>query len=344
MSERVRVSVAGGTGYAGAELLRLLSRHPRVDLVHASSEQYSGRRLDSVYPSFHGKSDLVLEGLDADRIAEGADVVFSALPHGTAATTVSRALEKGCRAIDLSADFRLRDAEVFRRWYGEHPVPSLLGEAVYGIPEFARAEIRRARLIAAPGCYPTGALLALVPLAKAGLIGDGTVIVDSKSGASGAGRSAKTELLYCEIDESVRAYSVGRHRHQPEIAQELHRAGGPDHVIFTPHILPLRRGILSTVYVPLREESDLGSVFSATYGGERFVQFLGRDVFPDVRDVRGTNDAHIGWTLLEGRKMAIVVTAIDNLGRGAAAQAVQCLNVMIGCEETAGLDFLAAVP
>ena len=343
MAKSVRVSVAGGTGYAGVELLRLLLLHPHVELVRASSEQHAGKRLDAVYPSFRGRTDVVLEGLDADRLADGADVVFSALPHGTAARTVARALERGVRALDLSADFRLKDAEVFRRWYGEHPVPKLLAEAVYGIPEFSRDAIKGARLVAVPGCYPTGALLGLVPLARAKRIGEGQVIVDSKSGASGAGRSAKTELLFCEVDESVRAYGVGSHRHGPEIEQELARAGGPERVIFTPHILPLRRGILSTIYVPLRDEGDLAPVF-ATYGREPFIQVLERGTFPDVRDVRGTNAAHIGWTVLEGRKTAIVVTAIDNLGRGAAAQGVQCLNVMCGFDERAGLDAIAAVP
>lgn len=344
MSDRVRVSVAGGTGYAGVELLRILLRHPQVELVRASSEQHAGKRLDEVYPSFRGSSALVLQPLDADRLADGVDVVFSALPHGTAAKTVARALELGARAIDLSADFRFRDADVFRRWYGEHPAPHLLPEAVYGIPEFSRAAIRGARLVAAPGCYPTGALLGLVPLARAGRIGDGVVVVDSKSGASGAGRSAKTELLFCEIEESVRAYGVGSHRHGPEIEQELRLAGGPESVVFTPHILPLRRGILSTIYVPLREESDLEGAFAEAYEGETFVHRLGRGVFPDVRDVRGTNDAQLGWTVLTGRRMAIVVTAIDNLGRGAAAQAVQCLNVMRGFDERSGLDAVAAVP
>jgi N-acetyl-gamma-glutamyl-phosphate reductase len=344
VSDRVRVSVAGGTGYAGVELLRILLRHPRVEVVRASSEQYSGKRLDEVYPAFRGRTDLVLEPLDADRLADGADVICSALPHGTAARTVARALERGARAIDLSADFRFRDAETFRRWYGEHPVPQLLSEAVYGIPEFSRDAIRSARLVAAPGCYPTGALLGLVPLARAGRIGEGVVIVDSKSGASGAGRAAKTELLFCEIEESVRAYAVGSHRHGPEIEQELRLAGGPEHVVFTPHILPLRRGILSTIYVPLADERELDEAFVAVYEREPFVHCLGSGVFPDVRDVRGTNDAQIGWTVLAGRGMAIVVTAIDNLGRGAAAQAVQCLNVMQGFDERSGLDFLAAVP
>ena len=335
--------MAGGTGYAGVELLRLLLLHPGVELVRASSEQYTGKRLDAVYPSFRGRTDLVLDALDADRLADGADVVFSALPHGTAARTVARVLERGCRALDLSADFRLRDVEVFRRWYGEHPAPKLLGEAVYGIPEFARDAIRGARLIAVPGCYPTGALLGLVPLARAKRIGDGNVIIDSKSGASGAGRAAKTDLLFCEIDESVRAYGVGNHRHAPEIEQELHRAGGPERVIFTPHILPLRRGILSTIYVPLQDEADLAPAF-AVYEKEPFLHVLERGTFPDVRDVRASNDAQIGWTILEGRRTAIVVTAIDNLGRGAAAQGVQCLNVMYGFEERTGLEAIAAVP
>jgi N-acetyl-gamma-glutamyl-phosphate reductase len=341
---KIRVAVAGGTGYMGVELLRLLALHPRVELVRATSEQYAGKTIADVYPAFRGVFDLRLEELDARSLASGTDAVFSALPHGAAAATIVEALKSGVVVLDLSADFRLRDAGEFRRWYGEHPAPQLLGEAVYGIPEIAREEIRKARIIALPGCYPTGALLGLVPLARAGAIGDGPIVVDAKSGASGAGRSAKTELLFGELQENVRAYGVGRHRHLPEIEQGLRAAGCASRVVFTPHILPIRRGILSTLYVPLTEAVDLTAIYESFYAGTPFVRVLGEGKFPEVRDVRGTNAAQIGWTVLADGPTAIVVTAIDNLGKGGSGQGVQSMNVRFGLDESAGLVQIAAVP
>ncbi len=344
MADELRVAVAGGAGYMGIELLRLLALHPHVSIRRATSEQNAGKPLSELFPSLRGRVDVRLEELDPKRIAEGVDVVFSALPHGTAAATVVEALKSEVVVVDLSADFRLRDAEEFRRWYGPHPAPELLAEAVYAIPEFAREAIRSARIISAPGCYPTGALLGLVPLARAGLIGNGTIVIDSKSGASGAGRTAKTELLFGEIQESVRAYGVGNHRHQPEIVQGLRGAGGANPVVFTPHILPIRRGILSTIYVPLRHPDGIAEAYARAFAGEPFVQVLGADRYPEVRDVRGTNVAQIGWKVLESKTMAIVVTAIDNLCKGGSGQAVQAMNVRFGFDERAGLELVAAVP
>ena len=341
---KIRVAVAGGTGYMGVELLRLLALHPRVGIQRVTSEQYAGKALADVYPAFHGRLDLRLEELDRAKLADGVDVVFSCLPHGAAAATVVEALKQDVVVIDLSADFRLRDAEDFRRWYGVHPAPHLLAEAVYGIPELWRERIRSARIIAAPGCYPSGALLGLVPLVHAGVVGEGPIVVDSKSGASGAGRAAKTELLFGEIQENVRAYGVGRHRHLPEIQQELRAAGCASAVVFAPHLLPIRRGILTTLYVPLRSVSDLGSAFDAAYRQEPFVEVLGEGWFPEIRNVRGTNGAQIGWTVLDSAPLAVVVTAIDNLGKGGSGQAIQCLNVRFGFDEREGLDQIAAVP
>lgn len=344
MATKIHAAVAGATGYTGIELVRLLLHHPRIELSRVTSEQYAGRWLHEVFPSFRGQKALKLEPLDSANLGRHVDVVFTALPHGTAAATVVAVLESGARVVDLSADYRLRSVEVFRRWYGEHPAPNLLAEAIYGIPEFSRERIREARLVAVPGCYPTGALFGLVPLARRGAIGTGPVVIDAKSGASGAGRSAKTDLLFCEVEENVRAYGVGAHRHKPEIEQELHLAGGPERVVFTPHLLPIRRGILSTMYVPLCDGANLEAAYRECYEGERFVQVLGKGVFPDVRDVRGTNNVVVGWTILDTEAMAIVVTAIDNLGKGAAGQAVQNANVMLGFEEDAGLLGVAAVP
>jgi N-acetyl-gamma-glutamyl-phosphate reductase len=341
---KIRVAVAGGTGYMGVELMRLLALHPRIEVRRATSEQYAGKRLADVYPSFRGRLEMRLEALDAGKLADGVEVVFSALPHGAAAATIVEVLKRSVTVFDLSADFRLRDPEEFRRWYGEHPAPELLGQSVYGIPELARERIRDARIIAVPGCYPTGALLALVPLARAGAIAAGPIVVDSKSGASGAGRAAKTELLFGEVQENVRAYGVGRHRHLPEIVQGLRAEGCSHSVVFTPHLLPIRRGILSTIYVPLQPGADVDAIFRSSLGAEPFVQLLGEGRFPDVRDVRGTNEAQIGWTVLEAESMAIVVTALDNLGKGGSGQAVQNFNVRFGLNERTGLDQIAVVP
>lgn len=343
-SGKIGVAVAGGTGYMGVELLRLLALHPRVEIRRVTSEQYAGQPIAEVYPSLRGRLDLRLEELDRTKLADGVDAVFSALPHGAAAATIVEALKRPVAVFDLSADFRLRDAGEFRRWYGEHPAPQLLSESVYGIPELSRADVRGARVVAVPGCYPTGALLGLVPLARADVVAPGTIVVDAKSGASGAGRAAKTELLFGEVQENVRAYGVGRHRHLPEIVQGLRAAGCSAPVAFAPHLVPIRRGILSTLYVPLKTGADLSAIYSSAYRDEPFVQRLGRDRFPDVRDVRGTNQAQIGWTVLEAESLAIVVTVLDNLGKGGSGQAVQNFNVRFGLDERTGLDQIAAVP
>jgi N-acetyl-gamma-glutamyl-phosphate reductase len=328
----------------GVELLRLLARHPRVDVVRATSEQYAGKRLSEIYPSFCGRLDLPLEPLDGDTLSAGVDVVFSGLPHGASAATIVQALKRDVVVFDLSADFRLRDRRQFQRWYGEHPAPELLAEAVYGIPELARERVRQARIVAVPGCYPTGALLGLVPLVRAGLVGEGAIVVDSKSGASGAGRAAKTELLFGEVQENVRAYSVGRHRHVAEIEQELRAASCSSAVVFAPHLLPIRRGILTTLYVPTGKRGDVAAAFRSSFVDEPFITILGDGTFPEVRDVRGTNNVQIGWTELQAERMIVVVTAIDNLGKGGSGQAVQNFNVRFGFDERTGLDELAAIP
>ncbi len=343
MGQKIRIAVGGGTGYSGVELLRLLALHPHVELVRVTSEQHAGKFLEEVYPAFRGRLSIRLEPLDAGR-GERVDLFFSALPHGTAANACLAALRAGARVVDLSADFRLRDPDLCRRWYGEHPAPGVLAEAVYGIPEFAREKIRGAKVVANPGCYPTGALIALVPLARAGAIGESTIVVDAKSGASGSGRSARTDLLFCEVEEGLHPYNVGRHRHQPEIEQELAAVGGPSSIVFTPHLVPIRRGLLSTIYIPLGKRDDPAEIYRAAYADEPFVQLLGADVFPDVRDVRGTNQVQMGWKALDGSRTAVVVTAIDNLGKGAAGQAVQNMNAMFGFDERTGLEQIAAVP
>jgi N-acetyl-gamma-glutamyl-phosphate reductase len=343
-SARSRVAILGATGYTGVELLRLLSRHPGVELSYLSSEQYRDRAAADVYPFLTGVVDLVLGPPDPDVAASSADVVFSALPHGAAAPIVRDVLARGPRVIDLSADFRFRDPEVYARWYGPHPAPALLAEAVYGLPELYREALAGARLVAVPGCYPTGALLGLAPLARAGLLSE-PVVIDAKSGTTGAGRAAKVDQLFAEVNENFRAYGIGAHRHGPEIDQELRRAGSRAGALFVPHLLPVSRGILGTMYVrtgPSRP--PLEDLFGEAYADEPFVILRGDGPPPELREVRGTNRCVLGWRWDEATRQAVVISAIDNLGKGAAGQAVQCMNVMLQIPETTGLEQPALVP
>jgi N-acetyl-gamma-glutamyl-phosphate reductase len=341
---RVRVAVLGATGYTGVELLRLLARHPAVELTFLSSEQSRDRRASDVHPFLAGVVDQVLRAPEPAAVAEAADVVFAALPHGASAPLVADLVQRGRRVLDLSADFRFRDAAVYTRWYAPHPVPALLAEAVYGLPELHRDRLRAARLVAVPGCYPTGALLGLVPLARRGLLRE-PVVVDAKSGTTGAGRSARIEQLFAEVNENFRPYAIGAHRHGPEIDQELGAAGASAPVLFVPHLLPVSRGILSTMYVRAgRERPPLEDVFRDAYEREPFVVLRGEGPPPELREVRGTNRCVVGWRWDAATQHAIVVTAIDNLGKGAAGQAVQCLNVLLGLPETMGLEAPALVP
>jgi N-acetyl-gamma-glutamyl-phosphate reductase len=338
----VPVAVLGATGYAGIELLRLLARHPAVEPVFLSSEQYRGRRASEVYPFLAGVLDLTLAAPDDWRHSD-AELVFCALPHGASAPLVRDVVASGRVALDISADFRLRDPSVYARWYGEHAAPELLDAAVYGLPEIHREELRHARLVAVPGCYPTGALLGLVPLARAGLLGE-PVVIDAKSGTTGAGRGAKVEQLFAEVNENFRPYAIGTHRHGPEIDQELRRAGATAASIFVPHLLPVSRGIISTMYVATTAgPARLGELFEHAYGEEPFIVLRGAQP-PELREVRGTNRCAIGWHCDEASGRAVVVTAIDNLGKGAAGQAVQCMNLLLGLPETIGLEAPALVP
>jgi N-acetyl-gamma-glutamyl-phosphate reductase len=342
--DRTRVAVLGATGYVGAELLRFLGRHPAVTITYLSSEQYRGRRVSEVYPALAGHVDLTLASPDPRAAADAADVVFTALPHGTSAELVRAVLGYGRRVIDTSADFRLRDPEVYARWYVKHPAPELLADAVYGLPELYRERLRRTRLVAVPGCYPAGALLGLAPLARAGLL-TGPVIVDAKSGTTGAGRGAKVEQLFAEVNENFRPYAIGAHRHGPEIDQELAALGARGGTLFVPHLLPVSRGIVSTMYVRVDGGSpDLAGLFERAYTGEPFVVLAGEGPPPELRDVRGTNRCVIGWRWDEATRQAVVVTAIDNLGKGAAGSAVQCLNLLLDVPETTGLDIPPLVP
>ncbi len=345
--EPIRVAVVGATGYTGAELIRYLARHPLVRLTAVTSEQSAGKALADVHPSVRNKLDLQLESFDPARIAAAAEFAFTALPQGTSATGVAALLERGLRVVDLGADFRLRDPAEYARWYVPHPAPQLLAEAVYGLTEFSRAALPKARLVANPGCYPTAALLGLLPLLERDLIEREGIVIDAKSGVTGAGRTVAAEYLFTEVDDNLRAYKIGQHRHTPEIEQQLRLLGGGDpSLIFVPHLLPIRRGILTTMYVRPKAGADaaaLEAAFRARYAQERFVVLSGARP-PEIRDVVGTNDCAIGWTVDPRSRLAVIVTVIDNLGKGAAGQAVQNFNVMLGLPETTALDHLALVP
>ncbi|MFQ5479195.1 MAG: N-acetyl-gamma-glutamyl-phosphate reductase [Candidatus Binatia bacterium] len=337
----VRVAVVGATGYTGCEIVRLLARHPKVSVSAVTSERDAGLRLGRVRPSLD-LVDLELQKADAAAVAACSDFAFVALPHGSSAPLVSELVSKGVKVVDLGADFRFDDLSTYEEWYGSHPAPDLASQAVYGLSEYARDEVASASLVANPGCYPTGALLALLPLASELA---GPVIVDSKSGTSGAGRGASEQGLFAEVNEEIRPYSVGRHRHGPEIVEKL-GAKTPKRVevLFAPQLIPVSRGLLTHCYVKLARDVDVESVFKRAYDGEAFVRVLAGEELPSIRRVRGTNMAELAWFHDEASGQLLVMTAIDNLGKGAAGQAVQNMNIMLGLGETSGLDQLAAMP
>lgn len=344
----VRVAVVGASGYTGVELIRLLADHPSVEVTCVTSRQHVGEEIAAAFPSLRGRVGLVCDPVDVDLIAGKADFVFTALPHKTAMEVVPGLLEAGRKVVDLSADYRLRDVEVYRHWYQEHTSPELLAEAVYGLPELYREAVGKARLVANPGCYPTSVAIALTPLLEEGLIDPATLVIDSKSGTSGAGRSAKVGSLFCEVNEGFKAYGVASHRHTPEIEQTLSAVAGQQVVVnFTPHLLPVNRGILSTCYASLRGTAtteELLTVFAERYQDEPFVRVHSEGSLPNVAFVRGGNFCDLGLVSDCRTGRVIVVAAIDNLVKGAAGQAVQNMNLMLGLQETAGLLSLPVFP
>ncbi len=332
MSEsRAKVLVAGASGYAGALAAVLIQRHPSLELSAVTSRSYVGQRLDELYP-YH-RVALEFEELDVDRHAEGVDAAIVAYPHGAAAPTVKALRDRGLKVIDLSADFRLRDRATYEEWYVPHTAPELLASAVYGLPERHRGALAGADLVANPGCFPTAAILALAPLGP--YLQD--VVIDAKTGVSGAGRGLSDNVHFVAVDENVVAYKVGAHRHTPEIEQELHRAGADPElrVIFTPHLLPIDQGELVSCYLKLDGGVDAREVLEAAYADEPFVELV--DAPPGVRDVRDTNYCRI-WTADDRRTgKTYVFASIDNLWKGTASQAIQNLNLMLGLPETEGL-------
>jgi len=344
----MKVGIIGASGYTGQELVRILAMHPKVEITAASSERFAGSTIEEVFPSLKGVIDLRLSKLSVQHITRDADVIFTALPHGQSMAVVAECIKQGKKVVDLSADFRLKDAALYAQWYGEHSCPDLLGEAVYGLPELFRAEIQKAQLVANPGCYPTGAILALTPLVEAGMIAPTGIVVDAKSGVSGAGRSPSMINLFCEVAEGLRAYSVAKHRHTPEMEQELSsRAGEGVHILFVPHLIPITRGILSTCYGRLTRAlstEQAYEVYQGRYGKEPFVRLCPSDAFPSTTEVRGSNYVDLGVMVDDSSGQVVVISAIDNLVKGASGQAVQNMNIMCGFPEAMGLEQIPLVP
>ena len=339
-SNRIRIGILGASGYTGAELIRLLAHHPQAEIALLTADRNAGQALGAVFPHLaHLKAPKLIKIAEADW--SKVDVVFCALPHGTTQDVVA-GLPRALKVVDLSADFRLADVAVYAKWYGHaHRAPELQKEAVYGLTELARPAVKKARLVANPGCYPTSAQLPLIPLVEAKAIDVDDIIIDAKSGVTGAGRAAKEEMLFSEVSEGIHAYSIAKHRHAPEIEQGLSGAAKrPITVNFTAHLMPMNRGILSTIYVRLANgasAADLRATLARRYDGEPFVRVVPEGVSPATRHVRGSNACLIGVFAdrLPGR--AIVVSAEDNLVKGASGQAIQNMNLMLGIAETAGL-------
>lgn len=344
--KRIKTAIVGASGYSGMELLRLLLGHPGVELVAVTSRQEAGKALAQVFPRFCKAPGAELSFIEPDPdaiAATGAQAAFLALPHGVAAEIARALLERGLRVIDLSADFRLREAAIYEEFYGHaHPAADLLAEAVYGLPELRAEEIKAARLIASPGCYPTSVLLPLLPLLREKLIDTTSIVANSMSGVSGAGRKADVSLLFCECNESARAYGVPKHRHLSEIEQELSLAAGESVVIsFIPHLIPVNAGIATTTTAKLREgvaPDAVGAALETAYAGEPFVRLLGMGGCADTKNVTRTNFIDIGWHHDPRTARVILTSAEDNLGKGAGGQALQSFNLMFGFSATDGLQ------
>lgn len=337
---KMKVAVVGATGYAGCELIKILLLHPEVTITSVSGKVEKAEKISEIFPIFENQLDLVCDNVDLPAISKVADLIFLALPHKVSMIFVPDFLKAGKKVIDLSADYRLKDTGVYEKWYGtKHTSPDLLKDAVYGLPELYKEEIAKANFIANPGCYPTGSILGCAALVSKGLVDISQIIIDAKSGVTGAGRTASLALNFAEVNENFKAYKINQHQHMPEIDQELSKVSGSKiEVTFTPHLVPMNKGLLSTIYFTLKEEIDtsgLLALYKQFYRAAPFVRVLDEGIFPETKNVYGTNFCDIGIKVTG--KRAIVITAIDNLYKGASSQAVQNMNLMQGFDETAGL-------
>ena len=345
----IKVGIIGATGYAGGELVRILSGHKDAEIKWYGSRSYIDRKYADVYRNMFQIVDAVCMDDNMEELASQVDVIFTATPQGLCASLVNEEILSKTKIIDLSADFRLKDVKVYEEWYKiEHKAPRFLEEAVYGLCEVNRESVRNARLVANPGCYTTCSILTAYPLAKEGLIDMGTLIIDAKSGTSGAGRGAKVPNLFCEVNENIKAYGVASHRHTPEIEEQLGYAAGEQVALsFTPHLVPMNRGILATEYAKLTKDvswEDVKAVYDKYYGDEKFIRVLDKDVCPETKWVEGSNYVDIGFKIDPRTNRIIMMGVIDNLVKGAAGQAVQNMNLMFGLEESEGLELVPMFP
>ena len=345
----IKAGIIGATGYAGAEIVRLLMGHPEAEIKWYVSRSYIDQRYADIYRNMFQIVEDVCKDDNLDKLAEEVDVIFTATPQGFCASVINEEILSKVKVIDLSADFRIKDVKTYEKWYGiEHKSPEYIKEAVYGLCEINREDFKKARLVANPGCYTTCSILSLYPLVKEGLIDPATIIIDAKSGTSGAGRGAKLDNLFCEVNENMKAYGVATHRHTPEIEEQLGYAAGEEIVLnFTPHLVPMNRGILVTAYASLKEKvsyETVKAVYDKYYEKEKFVRVLDKDVCPQTKWVEGSNYVDVNFKIDERTGRVIVMGALDNLVKGAAGQAVQNMNLVFGLEESTGLDLVPMFP
>lgn len=354
----IKAGIIGATGYAGGELVRLLTAHPDVEIVWYGSRSYIDKKYYEVYKNMFQIVDAVCLDDNMEELAKQADVIFTATPQGFCASLINEEILSNAKLVDLSADFRIKDVATYEKWYGiEHKAPQYIEEAAYGLCEINRAAVKNARLVANPGCYPTCSTLSIYPLLKEGLIDPSTVIIDAKSGTSGAGRGAKVDNLYCEVNENIKAYGVANHRHTPEIEEQLSLAAGEEMLInFTPHLVPMNRGILITAYASLKSTlqpdgtrafpsyEEVRAAYDKYYDKEKFVRVLDKNVCPETKWVEGSNYVDVNFKIDERTGRVIMMGAMDNLVKGAAGQAVQNMNLMFGLPETKGLELVPMFP
>lgn len=345
--QEFNVAILGASGYTGVELIRILVNHPNVKISYITAEKHAGKKVSEVFPHLKGIFDLKLEKLDPKKVPDDIDIVFAALPHGASAEVIHEIYKRKIKIIDLGADFRLNEGN-YRKWYGDHPCSDMLEDAVYGISELNKEQIAESNLIANPGCYPTASILPLAPLLKENIVDESSIIIDSKSGISGAGRSPSLDLHFCEVSEGFKAYKVAEHRHSPEIEQHLSEYSKKDvNIIFTPHLIPIDRGIFSTIYVKTDKEyttSELLQKLKDFYKNSHFIRIYDEGQFPNISYIRGSNFCDIGIKSIPEKKSAVIVSVIDNLVKGAAGQAVQNMNIMTDLPETTGLNLNPVYP